>query len=261
MSSPIRPLSRFLNHALVCSFLLGIGAWSYFFLQAARPPSQSAKTINNPGLATLPRQLVPPRQDAEQGLDRSQKSLPSMPPPSHPISSESQAYSGDPYHLRYAENRSNLVQVNVFYGIPILLDKKAAGYFIKMQQAARKEGISLQAVSGFRTYADQRKLFDRQVQRRGDQRTAALLSAPQGFSEHHTGYALDIGDVNNEKDILSLAFDQSKAFLWLKRNAMNYGFEMSFPKGNPMGVSYEPWHWRFVGSADAATTFSTARGK
>jgi D-alanyl-D-alanine carboxypeptidase len=255
VNSPNRLLSRFINRALVFSLLLSIGVWTYLFLHNSSPPSQSARIRSNSRSVIFPKQPKPPQQGGEQNLAQSQENTPAIQPPLRPISSESQAFLKEPYHLRYAENSSNLVQVNVFYGTPILLDKQAAEYFGKMQQAAKNEGIGLQAVSGFRSYEDQRKLFDRQVQRRGSQRSAALLSAPPGFSEHHTGYAMDIGDVNNEKDILSLAFEQSKAFFWL-----NYGFEMSFPKGNPMGVSYEPWHWRFVGSTEAMKTFSAARG-
>ncbi|HEY9728051.1 MAG TPA: D-alanyl-D-alanine carboxypeptidase family protein, partial [Chroococcales cyanobacterium] len=58
---------------------------------------------------------------------------------------------------------------------------------------------------------------------------------------------------------LSQTFEQTGAFKWLERNAAVYNFEMSFPKNNPQGVAYEPWHWRFVGNSDSLKTFYTAK--
>ena len=51
------------------------------------------------------------------------------------------------------------------------------------------------------------------------------------------------------------AFENTPVFAWLVKNAAAHGFELSFPKGNPQGVNYEPWHWRFVGDADARGAF------
>ena len=71
--------------------------------------------------------------------------------------------------------------------------------------------------------------------------------APPGYSEHHTGLALDIGDLDHPETDVEVSFEETPAFEWLKNNADRFGFELSFPVGNPQGVSYEPWHWRFVG--------------
>ncbi|MCY7275262.1 MAG: D-alanyl-D-alanine carboxypeptidase family protein, partial [Phormidesmis sp. CAN_BIN44] len=72
---------------------------------------------------------------------------------------------------------------------------------------------------------------------------------------------IDIGDGNVPATNLSPSFDQTAAFNWLKQNAVRFNFEISFPKNNPQGVSYEPWHWRFVGDRQSLETFYKARGK
>ena len=79
------------------------------------------------------------------------------------------------------------------------------------------------------------------------------------FSEHHTWYAIDIGDGQVPATNLSEKFEQTPAFRWLENNAAKYSFELSFPPNNPQGISYEPWHWRYVGDADSLKTFYQAQ--
>jgi D-alanyl-D-alanine carboxypeptidase len=110
-------------------------------------------------------------------------------------------------------------------------------------------------VSGFRNISDQEKLFDAQIQRRGSPEAAAKLSAPPGYSEHHTGYAIDVTDGRFPKQDITYNFATTDAFKWLTIYAKEFGFEMSFPENNSQGVSYEPWHWRFVGSNEAKEIF------
>jgi LAS superfamily LD-carboxypeptidase LdcB len=163
-----------------------------------------------------------------------------------------------PYHLRYQDNSTDLVQISQFYDVKVFLNRQAANAFKQMQSSAERDGIYLQAVSGHRSYKDQDDLFNKQIAKRGSRLEASRLSAPAGYSEHHTGYALDIGDMRNPDEVLTLSFEQSAAFRWLQHNASAYGFELSFPKNNRMNVSYEPWHWRFVGSDAAKETFRSA---
>ncbi|NJL98196.1 MAG: D-alanyl-D-alanine carboxypeptidase family protein [Synechococcaceae cyanobacterium SM2_3_2] len=128
-----------------------------------------------------------------------------------------------------------------------------------MQTAARQSGIQLVPLSGYRDLPTQTFLFQRQIQRRGSERAARFLSAPPGFSEHHTGYAVDIGDGSQPSTHVQYAFAQTSAYGWLQAQAGSYGFELSFPPDNPQGVSFEPWHWRYVGTAQASQLFVQAR--
>jgi D-alanyl-D-alanine carboxypeptidase len=142
----------------------------------------------------------------------------------------------------------------------IRLRKTAAARYQAMAQAARSAGVILVPISGFRSVKEQEQLFFTiGAQRNQTPAQRAALSAPPGHSEHHTGYAVDIGDGAAPATNLQVIFENTRAFQWLQANAARFGFEMSFPKDNPQGVGYEPWHWRFVGDRDSLETFYKAR--
>ncbi|OYQ67313.1 peptidase M15 [Pseudanabaena sp. SR411] len=141
-------------------------------------------------------------------------------------------------------------------GYEIRLHEAAAKSYLKMEADAKADGVDFVVISGFRTIAEQQELFfEISKQRNQTPAQRAKVSAPPGHSEHHTGYALDIGDGAVPSANLSTNFEKTAAFQWLQSNAAKYGFEMSFPPNNPQGVMYEPWHWRFVGDDDSLATF------
>ena len=130
----------------------------------------------------------------------------------------------------------------------------------QMLAAARAEGINLIPLSAFRdTQAQSKLFFDVKEQKAQNATQRAEVSAPPGYSEHHTGYAIDLGDGNVPKTHLEVEFANTAAFGWLQQNALKYSFELSFPPNNKQGVSYEPWHWRFVGDRDSLETFYKVR--
>ncbi|NJM57680.1 MAG: D-alanyl-D-alanine carboxypeptidase family protein [Synechococcales cyanobacterium RU_4_20] len=138
----------------------------------------------------------------------------------------------------------------------IKLSKAAAEAYQNLEKAARADGVNLVLLSGFRSVEDQKYLFFGVKGERGQTASErAKVSAPPGYSEHHTGYAMDIGDAAAPGSNLSDNFEQSQAFKWLEKNAAYSSFELSFPKGNSQGVNYEPWHWRFVGDQQSLETF------
>ncbi|MEN9856020.1 MAG: hypothetical protein RLZZ157_1146 [Pseudomonadota bacterium] len=125
----------------------------------------------------------------------------------------------------------------------------------KAQDAAL--GDAMVGLSCFRSISYQRKVFCRKI---GDGFAArAKSSAPPGYSEHATGYALDFGDRNHPECDLRPCFADTPVGQWLQDNASSYGFVLSFPKGNAQGVTYEPWHWRYEGSDRAKTVFAAAK--
>ncbi len=141
-------------------------------------------------------------------------------------------------------------------GYEIKLHESAAKSFLRMEADAKADGVDFVVISGFRTISEQQELFfEISKQRNQTPAQRAKVSAPPGHSEHHTGYALDIGDGAMPSANLSTSFEKTAAFQWLQNNAAKYGFEMSFPPNNPQGVMYEPWHWRFVGDDDSLATF------
>ncbi len=111
-------------------------------------------------------------------------------------------------------------------------------------------------LSCFRSAAYQKEVFCRKV---GDGfAVRARASAPPGYSEHATGYAIDFGDRTNPGCNLSACFATTPVGQWLAANAGQYGFVLSFPKGNGQGVMYEPWHWRYQGSGASQGVFAGA---
>lgn len=138
----------------------------------------------------------------------------------------------------------------------IRLRTAAAEKFQLMAADARRQGIILAPLSGFRSQADQEHLFfDIKAERSQPATQRAEVSAPPGYSEHHTGYAVDIGDANAPATHLQVEFAETPAFEWLEENANRYGFEMTFYEDNDQGVAFEPWHWRFIGDRHSLETF------
>lgn len=146
--------------------------------------------------------------------------------------------------------------VALTYDEAIRLRPPAANQLEAMIANAEAQGIYLVPLSGFRSVDDQQYLFfDVKAERGQTAETRAEVSAPPGYSEHHTGYAIDIGDANFPDTHLQVSFETTPAFQWLDQNATRYSFELSFPEGNAQGIQYEPWHWRFVGDPNSLETF------
>ena len=162
-------------------------------------------------------------------------------------------------HLPYKEApESELVPISANGSIK--MRKAAAKSFQEMAVAARSKGVILVPISGFRSIKEQQDVFfNLKAQRNQTAAERASVSAPPGHSEHHTGYAVDIGDGSAPATDVNLNFEKTKAFNWLQENAGRFSFEMSFPKDNIQGVSYEPWHWRYVGDSNSLETFYKAR--
>ena len=139
---------------------------------------------------------------------------------------------------------------DVFGRQPYLLDQANAAW-TRMRQAAAAQGVVLQLVSAFRSVEYQAGLFERKLGRGECIADILAVNAAPGYSEHHSGRAIDIGTPGYAH--LEEAFEHSPAFAWLRANAGAHGFRLSFPRGNPHGVLYEPWHWYYVG-----TTVETA---
>ncbi len=113
----------------------------------------------------------------------------------------------------------------------------------KMMDDARNDGVNLFAVSGYRSFAEQKNLKSDYKITYGAG-TANQFSAEQGYSEHQLGTTVDFttAGMNGELD----GFEKTKSYEWLTKNAYRYGFVISYPEGNKF-YQYEPWHWRFVG--------------
>ena len=125
------------------------------------------------------------------------------------------------------------------------LTPAAARQWQAMVEAAAVEGVTLLIVSGFRSYEYQAALIRKKINA-GQAITDILeVNAAPGHSEHHTGLAVDIATPGSRP--LTEEFDESAAFRWLEEHAGRFGFSMSYPRDNPWGIIYEPWHWAMNG--------------
>ena len=113
--------------------------------------------------------------------------------------------------------------------------------WLNMRAMAAADGITLLVMSGFRDWDAQAEVFRRYLRLGKTSRRAMRTVAPPGYSEHHTGRALDLAC----PDCLPVdtRFAKTDAFAWLSERAHEFGFSMSYPRKNPLGIRFEPWHW------------------
>lgn len=135
-------------------------------------------------------------------------------------------------------------------------NKEARAAFDEMAAEAKLSGFNLTAFSTYRSYEYQVSLYDRYVKRDGVE-AADRYSARPGYSEHQTGLAFDIGEVNFEKYWASSKFGETEAGKWVAANAHRYGFILRYPKGKEhiTGYMHESWHFRYVGKDIAKEVF------
>ena len=124
-----------------------------------------------------------------------------------------------------------------------LLTPATARAWLSMRDAASRDNVTLLLVSAFRSVEFQAALLRARLGKGETIETALKVNAPPGYSEHHTGRAIDIGTPGCGG--LDEAFENTAAFAWLHREAGKFGFTMSYPRDNPQGYLYEPWHWCF----------------
>ncbi len=152
-------------------------------------------------------------------------------------------------------------------GLDVVREKKNSAYAVKdytvlvrpevmdalnrmmldFYNATGKDGVMVNA--GYRTLEYQQELYDADLKSTGSD-TSTLVAMP-GYSEHHTGLAIDFTVVENGK------YDQSKInqgdYLWIYENSYKYGFVNRYPEGKQSltMIDNEPWHFRYVGVAHA----------
>lgn len=160
-------------------------------------------------------------------------------------------------------NRDNAVSADFTVDLTAfgntMVDCRIADQLTEMLEAAFKEGILLTVCSGYRSVSQQRDIYESKKQtyiNLGYSEEASVINTDQyiqtpGSSEHHTGLAVDFqttGALTLEEN-----FADTPAYKWLGEHAKEYGFIERYPKGKSdiTGVSWEPWHYRYVGTSNA----------
>lgn len=143
------------------------------------------------------------------------------------------------------------------------LDEKAAEHAIDLLTAAKEAGYDMQLCSAYRTVEKSAELYQRQIKKflnagysqKDAETEAAKWVAPPGTSEHHTGLSMDLvsSDYWGYYSDLEHDYDKFDSFKWMYEHCAEYGFVLRYPKGKEdiTGITYEPWHYRYVG-VDAA---------
>lgn len=150
-------------------------------------------------------------------------------------------YGVDPPIPTHAETE-NLVDVEPnILGRMQRLHPDTARDWHAMKAAAAEDDVVLLLVSGFRSFSYQLELIRAKLDAGQDIDAILRVNAAPGFSEHHTGKAVDIATPGTRP--LTAGFDRSDAFFWLQRHAERFGFRMPYGEHNRYGLAYEPWHW------------------
>jgi D-alanyl-D-alanine carboxypeptidase len=172
-------------------------------------------------------------------------------------------------HLPYVEGAPyDLVDAPPGFALggPCRLQRAAAADLTRLLSAASAVpdvAGTLRGVSCHRSIEYQRQVFCGRIgagQRFATAAERARVVAPPGYSEHATGYVLDFG-IRPSPDCpdVDACIVWQPAGRWLIAHARDYGFELSFPPGNAQGVSWEPWHWRWVGTSARSPGAAAAR--
>jgi D-alanyl-D-alanine carboxypeptidase len=132
-------------------------------------------------------------------------------------------------------------------GREYMMTPATAAAWAAMKAAALQDQVILEVVSAFRSIDRQIEIIQNKLDRNMQIEKILTLSAPPGYSEHHTGCAIDIntpGCAATEEE-----FEKTVAYSWLNKHAGRFGFTLSYPRNNTLGFIYEPWHWCFQPTA------------
>ena len=139
-----------------------------------------------------------------------------------------------------------LVDIGVdIFERPQRMQSDAAQAWFAMRDCAKQDSVQLLVVSAFRSLEYQVEVIQRQLDAgRQIEEILTRVAAP-GFSEHHSGCALDLTTTGFEA--VEEEFEESPAYRWLHERGSEFAFEMTYPRDNDYGVVYEPWHWCYRG--------------
>jgi D-alanyl-D-alanine carboxypeptidase len=144
----------------------------------------------------------------------------------------------------------NLVTISASYAYDNnSITKSANDAYVSMWNACKEAGYQLIVNSSYRNYEDQEDVYDSIKASKGEVNADKVAARP-GHSEHQTGLAIDVFEINNQ---LTGTFKDSEAYAWLKENAYLYGYIERYPEDKEYltGYSFESWHWRYVGKEAA----------
>ena len=144
-------------------------------------------------------------------------------------------------------------------GDDVFVETEAYKAYLKLKEDVENElkdrAVTLELDSAYRSEAAQQKIVDDFTEKYGEEYVKSYVAVP-GYSEHHTGLALDLYFIVGDKTVYENEDLVQYPEIWevIHKKLPEYGFILRYPEGSNAvtGVSYEPWHIRFVESPETA---------
>ena len=153
------------------------------------------------------------------------------------------------------ESKICLVDAQNYNQESIRVEKNACDAFRALQADVLNDGVQIELESSYRSVERQQELWAEYEQAYGLDYCNQYVAVP-GFSEHHTGLAIDVNLIQPEKEQTEEERAAERAELWAKVHAKlaPHGFILRYLEGREdvTGYSYEPWHIRYIGDPAAA---------
>lgn len=155
------------------------------------------------------------------------------------------------------ESKVELVTAKDVHGDDIKVEKKALEAYYKLEKDLENDGIDIELDSVYRSVQDQQDLIDEWTAdpTKGPDYVKKFVGVP-GYSEHHTGLAIDICLVKDGKiiDDNDEMIAEKEIFAKIHSKLADYGFILRYPEGKEesSGYTYEPWHFRYIDDVDMA---------
>ena len=130
----------------------------------------------------------------------------------------------------------------VFENRNIYVTRETREAFVRMAEAAARDGVELMVDSGYRSAEYQQRIYQKKMAKGDDFYDVARWVAPPGYSEHMMGTTLDLVPSN-------WTFNGIPADRWLQENGERFSFTQTYPQESEGGFSWEPWHWKYTGGS------------
>lgn len=256
-----RAIRRIAGLTLVVCVAVGGVSFLLSHRKAPVPTADAAGSAANSAASSLPSAAPSSKAESSAESVESRDNLLGL------TAAEAKAMLADP--LMILVNHTNKMPENYTFetaecgsktAVNKTLQTVACNAFLELQKAAAAENVTVWMQSGYRSVSYQTSLYEKKTNYYKQQgyddakakEMAAAIVNPPGYSEHNCGLAADLN--SPEHTGLDEGFENTAAFRWLCQHAGEYGFILRYPKGaeEKTEITYEPWHWRYVGVENAA---------
>ncbi len=153
------------------------------------------------------------------------------------------------------EDKVQTVHTTNSLGDDVEVEKAAYDAYLLLKEELEEEGVFVDLDSARRTVEAQQKIVDDFTEKYGEAYTAKTVAVP-GYSEHHTGLALDLYLIVDGKNVVENEDMVQYTEIWstIHEKLAEHGFILRYLDGREhiTGYGYEPWHIRYINDKDTA---------